>query len=191
MDKLKELLGEELFGQVKEKIGDKKLFVAEGEEFVPQSRLTEMSNQNKELKNQLKERDNQLADLSKKATGNEDLTKQINELTEKNKSMVADYEAKILARERDYALESALRDTGARNIKALRGLLDDSKITFAEGKLSGLNEQVDAIRKSDAYLFSEVKMKSGNETPPPNPGKTEADKWAEEFSGGSAKDNIF
>ena len=56
----------------------------------------------------------------------------------------------------DNAVETALTAAGAKNSKALRALLDAEKIKLDEsGKLSGLSEQLEAIRKSDGYLFAE------------------------------------
>ena len=72
MEKLKKLLGEDLYKQVQEKLGtEKKYFFDEGE-FIPKGRFDEVNNQNKELKTSLSDRDNQLKDLGEKAKGNEE-----------------------------------------------------------------------------------------------------------------------
>ena len=181
MDKLKKLLGEELFNKVKEKLGEGDYFFAKGKDFVPKTRLDEVNTSYKEIKKQLIERDNQLKELSKKAAGHEELTKQIQDLTEKNSRTVAEYEERLLAREKDYSINNLLRDSGARNIKAVKALLDDSKIEFVDGAVKGIEEQLNSLRQSDPYLFAESKMKSGAEQAD-QIGKTEGDKWAEAFT---------
>ena len=71
------------------------------------------------------------------------------------------FDADLAKVRKDSAITLALVQARARNPKAARALLDDSKITLnADGTLSGLD--VDALRKSDPYLFDiEVKKDKG------------------------------
>lgn len=53
-------------------------------------------------------------------------------------------------------VDKALMDAKARNLELARKALDLSKVTVAEdGSLSGLSEQLEALKKSDGYLFAE------------------------------------
>jgi hypothetical protein len=180
VEELKKLLGDDLYKQVEAKLGtEKKYFFAEGE-FIPKSRFDEVNTQNKDLKQQVADRDKQITDLGPKAKGNEDMTKKIEELQAANKKAAEDYEAKILARDRDHALDGELRNVKVKNSKAVSALLDHTKITFKDGKIEGLNEQVEALKKSDAYLFDEanpgVPPKAGGKVnPPANPSDQFAD----------------
>lgn len=62
------------------------------------------------------------------------------------------YKGELDRLRRDSAIQLALVQAKARNPKAARALLDDSKITLnADGTLSGLD--VEALKKSDPYLF--------------------------------------
>lgn len=65
----------------------------------------------------------------------------------------------------DHALDGALAGAKARNTTAVRALLKvgDLKLTD-EGKVSGLDEQLKAIRENNAFLFEAEEA----ETPPPN-----------------------
>lgn len=67
----------------------------------------------------------------------------------------------------DTALEGALTKAGARNTKALRGLLDMDKIKFENDTLTGLDEQIEDIKKENDYLFesSQTKPKFSQSTP--------------------------
>lgn len=149
---LKELLGEELYSQVTEKLGDKKIMVDDGN-FIPKSRFDQVNQAKKELEVQLKDRDTQLADLSKNNKDNENLLNQIKDLQALNKQTTTDYENKINQMQFDYALDGALTNAKSKNNKALKALLDMDSIKYQEGKLEGLQEQIEALQKDASYLF--------------------------------------
>lgn len=155
---LRELLGEELFAQVKEKLGDKELIINDGT-FVPRERLNEVAQQRDEYKTMLEERDNQLEELKTKATGNEELQERIQELEELNKQTKEEYESKLEAQKFDYELEKAIREAGARNPKAVKALLNTEEIKLEDGKLVGLEAQLETLKKTDDYLFGETGLK--------------------------------
>lgn len=54
----------------------------------------------------------------------------------------------------DSALELKLASSGARNTKALKGLLDMNKIELGEDGLAGFDEQLEAIKAENDYLFA-------------------------------------
>lgn len=165
MKLLKELLSDELYKRVEQELGtEKKYFFGEGD-YVPKSRFDEVNTQVNDLKANLTERDTQLADLSKKAKGHEELMSQIEELTAANKQAVEEYEAKLLAREKEYALNDYLTSVGSKNNKALSALLDHETVQFNKGEFLGLKEQVEALKESDPYLF-----KSDEPSPPGSAG---------------------
>ena len=151
MEKLKELIGEDVFKQhIEPKLdSEKKYFFGEGD-FIPKGRFDE---NNTQLKTQIKERDNQLKDLKKAAAGNEELTKRINELTALNEKTKSDYEAKLQQKEYDYAFEKALSVAKPKDSKVLEALIDKEKLTFKDGKFVGLTEQIEALKKTHAYVF--------------------------------------
>lgn len=58
----------------------------------------------------------------------------------------------------DHALENSLREAKAKNPKAVRALLDLEKVDFDEdGKLKGLNEQLETVKTENDYLFESEK----------------------------------
>ena len=62
--------------------------------------------------------------------------------------------AELLGLRLDNAVDSALATAGARNLKAVRALLELDRVSLGDdGMLSGLSEQIDALVKSDGYLF--------------------------------------
>lgn len=72
------------------------------------------------------------------------------------------YDTDIAQIKRDSALTLALTTSKAKNSKALMALLDHDKIKLDGDKLLGLDDQLTALKASDAYLFND---EAG--TPPP------------------------
>lgn len=78
-------------------------------------------------------------------------------MQEANQKAKTEYEAKLQEQSYNFALESALSDAGVRNAKAVKALLDIEKIKLNSDKLSGLKEQLEALKISDGYLFNRPK----------------------------------
>ena len=125
-----------------------------------------------DYKDQIKDRDKQLDDLKDKAKGNEDLQQQIADLQKENEDTKANYEDKLSKQAFDFALDKAIAGEKARNPKAVRALLDTEAIQYKDGKLIGLDEQLNGLKESDAYLFGEDTPKGlqGKEPVPGNDG---------------------
>ena len=51
------------------------------------------------------------------------------------------------------AIKIALIKSGAKSEKALEGFIDRSKISYSEGVLSGIEEQLEEIKRDNSYLF--------------------------------------
>ncbi len=124
--------------------------------FIPKARFDEVNNEKKTLEKTLSERDEQLETL-KKSTGNvEEMKKQIADLQAENKTKDEAHTAEMAKLKLDNAVDTALTTAGAKNIKAVRALLDASGLKLGEdGKLDGLTAQLEALKKSDGYLFKE------------------------------------
>ena len=67
----------------------------------------------------------------------------------------ADAENAYRKKEFERELNQALIKAAAKNVKALKALLDISKITFENGELCGLSEQIDKLKKENGFLFEE------------------------------------
>ncbi len=60
------------------------------------------------------------------------------------------------------AVELALVKNGARNPKAVNALLDTEKVELTDEGIKGLDEQLEALKESDAYLFQTEEDDDGN-----------------------------
>lgn len=136
-----------------------------------------------DLQKQIGDRDKQLETLKKSSGDNEDLKKQITDLQAANKTAKAEYEANLKKITLDGKIESALLGAKAKNTKAARALLDDSKISLDGENVLGLNEQLEALKKDAAYLFGEDTKNPpppADGTPPKPDDKNDMAKWASE-----------
>lgn len=136
-------------------------------QMVPKSRLDDKIQELKTANDTIAERDTQLKTLQTKAAGNEDLQAEITRLQQENATAKAEHEAELQKRDFDYALDGALRDAKARNIKSVRANLNLEAIKLDGDKLIGLEEQLTALKASDDYLFAPEGLKGNT---PPNPG---------------------
>lgn len=150
---LKELLGDDLYAQVVEKAGDQKIDIVSNGQWFPKERFDAVNNEKKELKSQLDERDQQLSTLQKQAKGNEELQSAIEQLQEENKKVSEEYQQKLEKQAFEFAIESALRDAKAKNIKAVKANLNVDGLKLSDDKVIGLDEQLTALKESDSYLF--------------------------------------
>lgn len=132
------------------------------ETHVPKNVFNEKSTALKNAETQLTELNKQLEEVKKSAGASEDLKKQITDLQAQQAAAKTAYEKELTATKRGYAIDQALTSAKAKNIKAVKALLDDSKLTLGDdGTLIGIKEQLEAVQKDNAYLFD-------IETPPTN-----------------------
>lgn len=123
-------------------------------EFVTKARFNEVNEENKTLKKSVSDRDKQLEDLKKSSGDNAALQQQISDLQKQNADQQKAHDEELAKLKLDNAVELGLSGANARNSKAVRAMLDMSKIKMGEdGTLSGLSEQIEALKKSDSYMF--------------------------------------
>ena len=122
--------------------------------FVTKARFNEINQENKTLKKSVSDRDKQLEDLKKSSGDNAALQQQISDLQKQNADQQKAHDEELAKLKLDNAVEIALSGAKARNGKAVKAMLDMSKVKLGEdGKLSGFDEQIEALKKSDSYMF--------------------------------------
>ena len=177
---LKDILGDDLYKQVKEKLGDAEVIVVDpNDPMVPKRRLDEVITERNRYKEQVAERDTQLADLGAKAKDHDTLRVQIAELQAKNKQAAEDYEKQLKEQRFAFAVERAVAKADARNVKAVVALLDKTKISLDGENLLGFDEQVTALKKSDPFLFG-VDLKGRTPEGTGKPPQTPENPWKKE-----------
>ncbi|WP_270289012.1 phage scaffolding protein [Enterocloster bolteae] len=128
--------------------------------FVTKTRFNEVNEENKTLKQSVADRDKQLEDLKKSSGDNAELKKQIETLQQQNAEQQKAHEAELKQLKLDNAIDTALTAAGAKNVKAVKPFIDTTKVKLGEdGKLTGLDEQLKEVQKTEGYLFAEKQQK--------------------------------
>lgn len=145
MEFLKEILGEELYAQVAAKL--------EGNDSVKLANLAtgEYVSKSKYV-DELAVKDKRIQELADKIKNFEGVD--VKQLQTDVKNWEIKYNQDLESARLDSAIQLAIAKSGTLSEKALMGLLDKDKIKFdKDGKLTGLDEQIEAIKKEDSFLF--------------------------------------
>lgn len=106
---------------------------------------------------QIQERDTQLENLKNSTGDMEALKQQIVSLQSDNQATKERYEADMKDLKLSTAIKLALGDS-AQDADLVAGLFDKSKLIMSDdGKITGLDEQMKALKKEKAFLFKEEK----------------------------------
>ena len=185
MEWLKEILkdvenSEEIIKNIKKGIGEK---------FVSKEDFNNKNNEVKDLKDQLDDRDRQLESLKK--VDPKQLQEEIETLKESNANKQAEFEKKIHTIKVESALDKALLSSGAKNIRAVKALLDidvENVKLDQSGNLENILTLIEGIKTSDPYLFESdgdpqkgftgAEPGTGAQTPPQ---KADSEKSYEDF----------
>ncbi len=135
----------------------KKCEAASNEElkgYIPKARFDEVNNEKKKLELDVRDRDSQLETL-KNSTGDvEGMKKQIETLQADNKTKDQAHATEIKQLKIDAALDSAISGAKGKNAKAIKALLDMSKVDVdKDGNVIGHTEQLEALTKADDSKF--------------------------------------
>lgn len=148
--------------QFKEAVKDMKLVDLKQGEYVSKDKFENLLDEKNGLKEQLEERDGQLAELKK--LDPEKLQNRIAELENDNSKAKEEFERKLHESKVNSAIDLALNKASAKNLKAVKALLnvDIEKAEFGEdGSLNGLSEIINGLRESDSYLFDDDSSSKG------------------------------
>lgn len=151
LDFLKPALGDELFAQVATALKNSGLNIvniADGS-YIPKAKFDEQLDKVIALQQTVAERDATIKQEQAKNGTVDALQSKVDQLTKD----LADRDATIQSKNLEYQIKDELRGMKARNVDVIMPLLQRDKITVKDGKLEGLSDQVEALKKSDAYLF--------------------------------------
>lgn len=158
MEFLKKILGDELYAQVAAKL--------EGNKDVKLANLAsgEYVSKSKHDAEQLA-KDKRIQELTDKIKNFEGVD--VKQLQKDVENWKIKYSQDLESARLDSAIQLAIAKSGTLSEKALMGLLDKDKIKFdKDGKLTGLDEQLEAIKKEDSFLFKAAEPnepKKGND----------------------------
>lgn len=128
-----------------------------------------------DLEGQITSKDNEIATLNKKVGDVDALNNEIAQLKTDKTNLTNELNTKVSQIQKSHAIESGVRDAKAKNVKAVMALLDMEKITYENGELAGLTEQLETLTKGEdtSFLFGGTTPPAGtNPSNPPSSGGT-------------------
>lgn len=147
-----------------------------GKNYVSKAQFNEKNDAYKQAKQEIENLTTDINNLSEANKANEALQSQIKELQDAATQREADYNENIKNMKIDTAITKALSKSGAMNETILTGLLDRTKIAIGEDNtITGIQEQIVALKESDPYLFKQDSIKGvvpGDATPKTHDGIT-------------------
>ena len=171
-DFLKGILGDDLYGQLDSVLKEHPeidIVNARDGSYIPKGKFDEERTNVKNLRTQLADVQTKLNEAQSSLTGMDALKTQLAQFTQD----LASKDAQIRKMGLEHSISDAIREAKPRNIKVIMSMLDMDKIKQSDdGKLEGISDQLDALKKSDPYLFDEAKPSKGGTDPrkDPDPG---------------------
>ncbi|NLI05374.1 MAG: scaffolding protein [Actinomycetaceae bacterium] len=170
MEFLKEILGDDIYNQVAEKLKDnaniKLANIANGS-YIPKDKFDSVNNDVKTYKAQLTELQTQLEAVKASAAGNQQLQAEIQKL----QTQLTEKDAEMKQQAFNIAVKDSIRGYKVHDPDVIMPLLDMKTIAQGEnGSIVGLKEQLEAMKTARPYLFIEENSSKGgfggSTTPP-------------------------
>ena len=138
-------------GQVTELSRQHAALAKQIEELTEQLNTAKATNANaQELQTKVDELTAELEAKKKALSDSKALSKQVEQLT----ATIADRDRAIEILGKTNRITNELRTAGARNPDVLLKMIDVDKVGIADGKVTGLKEQIETLKVSDPYLFA-------------------------------------
>lgn len=123
-----------------------------------------------DLENDIKTKNATISTLQSKADQVDGLNQKISQLETDKTNLTNDLNTKVSQIQKAHAIEGSIRDAKGKNVKAIMALLDMEKITYENGELGGITEQLEALASAEdsSMLFGDS-QKAPSGTHPNNP----------------------
>lgn len=196
MEFLKEILGEDLFNQVKNKVSsynekadkDKRVSIANvnGDEYVTKAQYSQLETDLNNTKTSLSTAQTTIEDLKKSNGSNADLQQKVSDYETKIANLEATGKAEKAKMLKEIAIKDALYAEKAKHPELLISKFDLSKITLdekGENVVSGIEEQMKSNKETYKDLFGEIEQQGGAYHYTPNGGENKGNSGATDFVG--------
>jgi len=170
---LEEKLGEELFEQVQDKLGEDEKLILNNGDYVPRDRLNDKAEKVEMLEEQIEDYKQQLENLKEDTQATEELEQKIEELQEKNEEKEQEMQQKLAQVKKEKAIETKLLEEGAKHQDLLLNQVDFEELELDDGEITNIDEVTENLKVNYEDLFEEEQTKDiGSDT---NPGGDEGD----------------
>lgn len=150
---LKEILGEELYSQVADKLGDKKIAIVSDGNWIPKAKFDDVNTEKNNYKTQVDNLNQELGKLKKQLEDNQGATATIEDL----QKQIKEKEEEMIKVRKQNAIKLEVLKANPRDVADILPHLKDESITINEdGTVTGLKEQLEGLKESKPYLFKEV-----------------------------------
>lgn len=150
---LKEILGEELYSQVTDKLGDKKIAIVSDGNWIPKNKFDDVNTEKNNYKTQVDNLNQELGKLKKQLEDNQGATATIEDL----QKQIKEKEEEMIKVRKQNAIKLEVLKANPRDVADILPHLKDESITINEdGTVTGLKEQLEGLKESKPYLFKEV-----------------------------------
>lgn len=196
MEFLKEILGEDLFNQVKTKVSsynekadkDKRVSIANvnGDEYVTKAKYSQLETDLNNTKTSLSTAQTTIEDLKKSNGDNADLQQKVSNYETQIANLEATGKAEKVKMLKEIAIKDALYAEKAKHPELLISKFDLSKIILdekGENVVSGIEEQMKSNKETYKDLFGETEQQGGAYHYTPNGGENKGNSGATDFVG--------
>lgn len=163
MEFLKDVLGDELYGKVAEKLkGNEKVKLANLNDggYVEKDKFEAVKNTVSGLQKTLADRENDIEKLKKSIKGGDELSKQLSDLQAKYEADTQSLNEKLKENSLSSAIDIAVLKAHGKNPNVIKALVDKSKLLLSgDGNVEGLGEALDSLKNSDPYLFEQTETR--------------------------------
>lgn len=196
MEFLKEILGEDLFNQVKNKVSsynekadkDKRVSIANinGDEYVTKAKYSQLETDLNNTKTSLSTAQTTIEDLKKSNGDNVGLQQKVSDYETKIADLEAAGKAEKAKMLKEIAIKDALYAEKAKHPELLISKFDLDKIVLdekGEKVVSGIEEQIKSNKETYKDLFGEKEQQGGAYHYTPNGGDNKGNSGATDFVG--------
>lgn len=124
-----------------------------GKNYVAKSQFNQKNDELKQVKGEVDTLKGEIDGLKKSNKDNAELVAQIDKMKADAKARDDEYNANIKKMQINSIVERQLASAKAKNSKSVRALLNLENAEIDGDNIKGLDDQIKALQKSDAYLF--------------------------------------
>lgn len=155
MEEFKELFGEDLYNQVSEKLGDKKIILNDGK-YIPITKFNEVNEARKNLESQIEQYKNNSLETEKILSNNKDLNGKYQELQANFKAQQEKYQKELLNLSKQSKIKDILTNNKAIYPELLMKEIDFDFIKLDGDVLQGFN--IEDLKTRFPSMFQQVQV---------------------------------